>query len=832
MNALLGQLVEHGSLFLVVSTILLAAGCAVISLTRSPAHRQRTAELTLLVMLAWMALACCPLPRWNWNRGESSGSVGGAVRLLAATEAPREKAVAAARPADWRQTDVMRRLETAEARSPAPPANTWKFADGSLERGSTDFMLEGADPVAALEGDGPRDREGDESIMATTPMTTAGSNATIERWVNGRWWLAVAYVIGAVGCLVWLACGRLAVLRIRRTSRRPPEWLVALFASLTGAEEPARPLLLVSRRCARPMSWGVRRAVIVLPARLVRRRHLVQLRAVLLHELAHVARRDIRGDLLVCTTLPLVYFHPLFWWLRAQLRLATELLADDRASRQTGKLAYVEQLVAVARSLRGGAALWPLTTTQATTLFASHSQFYRRMQMLLARKVQLCQRPSLIWRLSSLAAAGVAIVLAAATAGIQPAAGQADETAPAAQDTKEAPSDAPAIETKDQDGSSTPEATPALPGASAGDRPKLPIAREKLQRAEVERLLAEREILKAQIEATRAQVDALSSQLDELKAKQTGDVRIDRADAHPVESSHRLNLTRVNEDGSISTEIWSTDAEGNPDKLLGKRVDQSAEESPFRSVRTTADDNGNVVKEFTKKDGTRFTYVYDAGTGRVISRKFYHDRAVPGIVGANNTPGFDFNNPALRGSSPPPGGDAATADPPSPNAPLGRASLKVGDRLRLSALRNEELRMKSRARKIADDDAQPDSTESSATGASTGRSPADLDLVGLVTAYSDALAETDEAQMALSEVPESRAAQVALRSARRKQRFLKMFVEEAASSAKSKLEYSRKMASRGYVTADAVANAEFRLRILTDILNAESDAPADVPKGR
>lgn len=71
-----------------------------------------------------------------------------------------------------------------------------------------------------------------------------------------------------------------------------------------------------------------------------------------------------------------------------------------------------------------------------------------------------------------------------------------------------------------------------------------------------------------------------------------------------------------------------------------------------------------------------------------------------------------------------------------------------------------------------------------------------------------------------------------MRSANRKQRFLKMFVEEAASTAKSNLDYSRKMASRGYVTADAVANAEFRLKILTDILNAESDATADTPATR
>lgn len=404
--------------------------------------------------------------------------------------------------------------------------------------------------------------------------------------------------------------------------------------------------------------------------------------------------------------------------------------------------------------------------------------------MLLARKVQFCQRPSFDWRLSSLVTACLVIGLAAATAGIRPAAAQASDAARTAEDGEEAPPTSQVAEKKAHDEAIAGEERRA-PSDAAGNPTKRSTARENLQSAEVDRLLAERDILKAQLEATRAQIEALTSQMDELKAS-AAEVRAKRLDGRVVETRRLLDLTRVNEDGSITSEIWSTDAKGQPQELLGKRRDKSPQESPWSVTTITGDDE--IVKEFAAEDGTRVTYVFDAGTGRVIRREFSRGRDVPS------------------------------------KAPAARA-LKPGARFRASALRNAEL-VKAQERKNTDQDVQPGASESSNGGRAAGRSPADLDLVGLVTAYSDALAETDKAKAALNEVPESRAA---FRSAERKQRFLKMFVEEAANTAKSNLEYSRKMASRGYVTADSVANAEFRLRILNDILNAENDAPAGQP---
>ena len=63
------------------------------------------------------------------------------------------------------------------------------------------------------------------------------------------------------------------------------------------------------------------------------------------------------GNLLFELAFPLLFFHPLYWWLRAEVRMAAELVADDWAAGQTGKEVYVAELVALARGSEPAAAV-------------------------------------------------------------------------------------------------------------------------------------------------------------------------------------------------------------------------------------------------------------------------------------------------------------------------------------------------------------------------------------------------------------------------------------------------------------------------------------------
>jgi protein involved in polysaccharide export with SLBB domain len=180
--------------------------------------------------------------------------------------------------------------------------------------------------------------------------------------------------------------------------------------------------------------------VILLPASLLRDDRGTQLRQVLLHELGHVHQRDGWGSLLFCVTLPVLYFHPLYWWLRRGAELARELVADDWAARADGKEAYVTELVALARTRVAGS----IGPVGAVGILQVRSHFYRRMRMLLQRHRPLATRCSTPCR-AAMGVLAVALVIGMASVlGVGPARAQSAtpaDAAPAAEKVADVPAD-------------------------------------------------------------------------------------------------------------------------------------------------------------------------------------------------------------------------------------------------------------------------------------------------------------------------------------------------------------------------------------------------------
>ncbi|MCA9200574.1 MAG: M48 family metalloprotease [Planctomycetales bacterium] len=88
------------------------------------------------------------------------------------------------------------------------------------------------------------------------------------------------------------------------------------------------PILLLSE-CEVPFTTGVVRPTIVIPQTL--QNNESELEAVLLHELAHVKRRDVTWNLLIICAGILFFFHPLVWLARRRWRLDQEIAADELA---------------------------------------------------------------------------------------------------------------------------------------------------------------------------------------------------------------------------------------------------------------------------------------------------------------------------------------------------------------------------------------------------------------------------------------------------------------------------------------------------------------------
>jgi beta-lactamase regulating signal transducer with metallopeptidase domain/protocatechuate 3,4-dioxygenase beta subunit len=167
-------------------------------------------------------------------------------------------------------------------------------------------------------------------------------------------WLRIVWAGGVGVMLTPLAAGLLGLVWLARRGQRvtDPAW-VRLVETLAAELGVRRTVTLL--RCdhgTMPMTWGLVRPVILLPADAdcwpAERRRLV-----LLHELAHVQRRDCLTQLLAQVACALYWFHPLAWLAARQLRRERERACDDQVL-LTGSRAsdYAFLLLETARSLR------------------------------------------------------------------------------------------------------------------------------------------------------------------------------------------------------------------------------------------------------------------------------------------------------------------------------------------------------------------------------------------------------------------------------------------------------------------------------------------------
>jgi TonB family protein len=103
-----------------------------------------------------------------------------------------------------------------------------------------------------------------------------------------------------------------------------------------------------------PMTWGVFRQVVLLPASAVEW-PLDRQRAVLAHELAHVKRRDGLVRVITEAARVVYWFHPFVWYVAHELEVERELACDDCVLRLgTDAADYAGHLVAIARDLNSG----------------------------------------------------------------------------------------------------------------------------------------------------------------------------------------------------------------------------------------------------------------------------------------------------------------------------------------------------------------------------------------------------------------------------------------------------------------------------------------------
>ncbi len=219
------------------------------------------------------------------------------------------------------------------------PASSEPLAAASATRVAT-APDTGLPPGPALSG------------SAAAKEAEAHRGATVD-WRTAA--LAAGFFSLAVSALLLL---RLAVAVRRLASLRagaqpaPAAWQ-ELFAdcrrSLGVTQEVG---LAVSPAVAVPVTFGLRRPLVLLPER-AEGWEAPSLREALLHELAHVRRRDWPVQLLARVACALHWFDPLAWALERRLLLEAERACDDQVlGAGAAATAYAGRLVTLARQTR------------------------------------------------------------------------------------------------------------------------------------------------------------------------------------------------------------------------------------------------------------------------------------------------------------------------------------------------------------------------------------------------------------------------------------------------------------------------------------------------
>jgi beta-lactamase regulating signal transducer with metallopeptidase domain len=180
---------------------------------------------------------------------------------------------------------------------------------------------------------------------------------------NWSSWLLLFWLAGALTVFAGLI---LSMLRVRRLQRRTHPVMegpcVDAIRRLAGELQLTRvPRLHVGDEQDMPMVWGLFRPVLLLPAGAARWSP-VRLRAVILHELAHVRRRDALTQLLAELARAVYWFNPLAWLAARRLNVEREHACDDMVlNAGTRASDYAAELLDLVRSLRA---------TRATALAA------------------------------------------------------------------------------------------------------------------------------------------------------------------------------------------------------------------------------------------------------------------------------------------------------------------------------------------------------------------------------------------------------------------------------------------------------------------------------
>lgn len=206
------------------------------------------------------------------------------------------------------------------------------------------------------------------------PVPDQNSPFTTLHWTD---WIAMVWVGFGLFLLIRLIVGLCAVWHISAHSSNFGRAVEQLRSDWN-----RRINVRLSNRVTVPMVWGLLRPVILLP---VDANHwqTERLRAVLLHELAHLKRWDWTMQMVAQITCAVYWFNPLVWCVARWMRIEAEQACDDHvlnAGYQSTD--YAQHLLDITRNVKIAKA-----TSLAAVAIARSSKIETRLRTVLAENL-------------------------------------------------------------------------------------------------------------------------------------------------------------------------------------------------------------------------------------------------------------------------------------------------------------------------------------------------------------------------------------------------------------------------------------------------------------
>jgi beta-lactamase regulating signal transducer with metallopeptidase domain len=192
-------------------------------------------------------------------------------------------------------------------------------------------------------------------------------------------WESAAILLWALGACLALLPLLVATLRVAAISRnaRPVtdgRWKYLIESTPAVSHLSSRVRILESDGAAMPMTWGCVRPTLLIPSGTAAWPDW-KCRNILLHELAHIERRDCLTQLVAQVACAVYWFNPLAWIAAHRMRVERELACDDRVIAAGAAASdYAANLLEVARSLRA-----PSFTSRTAIAMARPSQLSGRL---------------------------------------------------------------------------------------------------------------------------------------------------------------------------------------------------------------------------------------------------------------------------------------------------------------------------------------------------------------------------------------------------------------------------------------------------------------------